>query len=158
MMKKELSVWKSETLISSHDYKIAAIASRIISSHNSQSRCGGLSLQEFPLIEWKISPSTPPFRSYWPQLGHISTLQPVTGKRDWGFSDWLGARRLGPGRGVLPSECAAPNLNQTGLLSSKNKSGAATTGPSLRYFIYAGCFERLSMCRHCANVKDEKKT
>lgn len=56
MMKKELSVWKSETLISSHDYKIAAIASRIISSHNSQSRCGGLSLQEFPLIRMKNKP------------------------------------------------------------------------------------------------------
>lgn len=59
MMKKELSIWKFETLPSSHDYKMAATASRITSSHNFHSRSGGLPLQEFPLIRMKNQPQHP---------------------------------------------------------------------------------------------------
>lgn len=69
--------------------------------------------------------------AHWPEWGHISTLQPVTGKRDWDCNDWLGATILGPGRGNLPWLYAAPNPNQTGLLSSKNKSETATTRTKL---------------------------
>lgn len=52
-MKKEVSMWKPETLLSSHGYNMAALASIITSSHNFQSRSEAVSLQEFPFIRKK---------------------------------------------------------------------------------------------------------
>lgn len=108
---------------------------------------------------WKTSPSTLPFLPYWPELRHLSTtLWPVAGKRDQDCHDWLGAERLGPGPGILPPVCAAPDLNQTDLLSSKNKSKQLEQGPRLRYIVSGDGLEQPSKCGHCANVKDKEKT
>lgn len=151
MMKNELSVWKCEALISSHAYKITTIASRIKTSHNSQSRCGGLSLQEFSLIRMKNKPQHTSLHVFLARTRSYIYSPASHWQGRLGLQWLVGGNEAGAREGCPSLSMCCPKPKPT------DKCDTATTGPHLRYFVDAGCFEHLRLCRHCANVKDKKE-
>lgn len=148
ILKKKLS----ETMPFPYEYKMGAIASSITSSHNFQSRSDGLSLQEFPFIRKKQISHKPQHTSLQVPLvartrSHIYSPNSHSPKRH----QWLaGSKDAGARKGYPSLSTCCPNLNQTGLLSSKSNSEVTTARTTHKIFhwprIY-GFIQHLSLCK-----------